>query len=71
MTLLSSIWERSQSNLFPFLEEQLGPMTEKQHKLVSILEIIRIEYSIMYKYKTGRPPADRKATARAFAEFAQ
>ena len=66
MFVLSSIWERIQSNLFPFLEEELGPMTDKQQKLVSILEIIRIEDSITYTYKTGRPPADRKAIARAF-----
>ena len=66
MTVLSSIWERIQSNLFPFLEEELGPMTDKQQKLVSILEIIRIEDSITYTYKIGRPPADRKAIARAF-----
>jgi len=66
MTVLSSIWGRIQSSLFPFLEEELGPMTEKQQKLVSILEIIRIEDLIIYIYKTGRPPADRKAIARAF-----
>ena len=66
MTVLSSIWERIQSNLFPFLEEELGPMTDKQQKLISILEIIRIEDSITYTYRTGRPPADRKAIARAF-----
>ncbi len=39
MVALSSMWARIQSNLFPFLEEELGPMTEKQQKLVSILEI--------------------------------
>ena len=66
MTVLSSIWERIQRSLFPFLEEELGPMTEKQRKLVSILEIIRIEDSIKYTYKTGRPLSDRKAIARAF-----
>ena len=66
MTVLSSIWNRIQSNLFPFLEEELGPLTEKQEKLVSILEIIRIEDSIIYTYRTGRPPSDRKAIARAF-----
>lgn len=71
MFALSSIWERIQSNLFPFFEEEIGPMTEKQQKLVSILEIIRIEDSLAYTYKTRRPPADRKAIARAFAEFAE
>ena len=66
MTVLSSIWNRIQSNLFPFLEEELGPLTEKQEKLVSILEIIRMEDSITYTYRTGRPSSDRKAIAPAF-----
>ena len=66
MKLLSSIWTGIQSSLFPFLEEEVGPMTEKQRKLVSTLELIRIEDSISYTYKTGRPLSNRKAMARAF-----
>ena len=45
MIVLSSMWERIQSSLFPYLEEELGELTTKQEKLVSILEIIRIEKS--------------------------
>jgi len=41
-------------------------MTEKQRKLISILELVRIEDSISYTYKTGRLHADRKAIARSF-----
>ena len=66
MISLSLMWGRIQSNLFPFLEEESGLITEKQQKLVSILKIIRIEESIIYTYKTGRPPSDRKAIVRAF-----
>ena len=66
MSLLSSIWSGIQRSLFPFLEEELGPMTEKQRKLVGILELIRIEDSLGYTHKTGRKPADRKLIARAF-----
>ena len=66
MVALSSMWERIQSNLFPFLEEELGELTAKQQKLISILELIRIEESISYTYNTGRPPADRKAIVRGF-----
>ncbi len=29
MVVLSSMWERIQSDLFPFLEEELGPLTKK------------------------------------------
>ena len=48
MIVLSSMWERIQSSLFPYLEEEFGELTTKQEKLVSILEIIRIEESINY-----------------------
>ena len=66
MVALSSMWERIQSNLFPFLEEELGGLTAKQHQLVSVLEIIRIEDTVFYEYRTGRHKSDRKAIARAF-----
>jgi len=66
MVTLSSMWERIQSNLFPLLEEELGELTAKQEKLVSVLEIIRIEEALFYEYRTGRHKSDRKAIARAF-----
>ena len=66
MVKLSSMWERIQSDLFPFLEEELGPLTKKQQQLISILETIRVEDSISNTYIMGRPLADRKAIARAF-----
>jgi len=66
MVTLSSMWERIQSSLFPFLEEELGELSKKQHKLVSTLEIIRIEDALFYEYRTGRRKSDRKAIARAF-----
>jgi len=66
MITLSSMWERIQSDLFPFIEEELGELTAKQQKLVSILEIIRIEDAVFDEYRTGRHKSDRKAIARAF-----
>ena len=66
MQLLSSMWNRIQSNLFPFLEEELGKLNIRQQKLVSVLEVVRIEERILYEYRTGRPQSDRKAIARAF-----
>ena len=38
---LSKFWNRIQGTLFPFLEEELELLTEKQKQLVSILELIR------------------------------
>ncbi len=40
---LSGFWDRIQGSLFPFLENELGPLTEKQRQLISIFELIRIE----------------------------
>jgi hypothetical protein len=68
MTLLSSIWNRIQRSLFPDLEEALGPITEKQQKLIAILELVRIEEFVPRQIADvpGRPPEDRRAMARSF-----
>jgi len=64
---LSQIWLRVQGSLFPWLEEELGSLSEKQCQLVKILEVIRIEEHLRSYYgMTGRPPADRVAIARSF-----
>jgi len=64
---LSQFWNVIQGSLFPFLEEELGPLTDKQQQLVSTLEVIRIEEFLpaFYGYK-GRPQKSRAALARAF-----
>lgn len=43
MNKISHVWNHIQRKLFPFLEEELDPLTKKQKKLVAILELIRIE----------------------------
>ena len=64
---ISRFWERIQGSLFPELEEELGPLTEKQLQLVSILEVVRIEQFLSRTSScVGRPPKDRVALARAF-----
>jgi hypothetical protein len=53
--------------LFGSLEQDLGPLTEKQQKLVGVLETIRVESFIPSTWRCeGRPPKDRAAIARAF-----
>ena len=60
-------WLRIQGSLFPWLQEELGPLTEKQQQLVTILEFIRIEEHLRSAYGgVGRPRKDRAAIARAF-----
>jgi len=64
---LSQSWLRIQGSLFPWLQEELGPLTEKQQKFVMILELIRIEEHLNDYYGgMGRPPKSRAAIARAF-----
>jgi len=64
---LSQSWLRIQGSLFPWLEEELGPLTEKQQQFVMILELIRIEEHLNDYYGgMGRPPKSRAAIARAF-----
>lgn len=67
MYFISSIWFRIQRGLFPWLQERLGPLGEKEQSLVCILELARIEEFIARESApTGRPAADRAAIARAF-----
>ena len=64
---LSQTWLMVQTSLFPWLSEELGPLTEKQQELVTILELIRIEeFIVSSRGYPGRPPQDRTAIARAF-----
>jgi hypothetical protein len=64
---ISQYWLRIQSSLFPWLEEELGEMTEKEQKLVTTLELFRIErFTAFSRSLRGRPPKERAAVARAF-----
>lgn len=64
---LSQYWNRIQGTLFPWLEEELDPLTEKQQQLVTILELVRIEQFLPdYRGCEGRPPKTRAAIARSF-----
>ena len=64
---ISQYWLRIQTSLFPWLEEQLGELTEKEQKLVTTLELIRIErFTAFSRSLHGRPPKERAAIARAF-----
>jgi len=64
---LSQSWLRIQGSLFPWLREELGPLTEKQQQFVMTLELIRVEEHLNYYYGgIGRPLKSRTAIARAF-----
>lgn len=64
---LSQYWSKIQGTLFPQLEEELDPLTEKQQQLITILEVVRIEQFIPdYRGYEGRPRKTRTAIARSF-----
>ncbi len=64
---LSQCWSAIQGNLFPWLQEELGPLSVKQQQLITVLEFVRVEEFIpSYKGFVGRPQDNRCAIARAF-----
>jgi hypothetical protein len=64
---LSQIWNNIQYKLFPFLEEEQGPLSFQHKKLISILELIRIESYVPNLCRcVGRPKKQRAALARSF-----
>jgi Transposase DDE domain/Transposase domain (DUF772) len=68
-TTLSQIWNNVQLSLLPQQEEDLGFLSQKHKKLISILELVRIEEFTSRLYirgLVGRPARARAALARAF-----
>lgn len=64
---LSQYWNKIQGSLFSWLEEELDPLTEMQQKLITILELVRIEEFLPDTFGfEGRPPKTRAALARSF-----
>jgi hypothetical protein len=65
--MLTSAWTHIQGFLFPMLRETVGPLTEQHERLVTVLDVARIEAFVqMWPGLPGRPLADRHALARAF-----
>ena len=66
-SMISDIWCRFQGELFPELAEQLGPLSERHRKLVTVLDFAPPEAFISDPGGApGRPRKDRVALARAF-----
>ena len=64
---LSFCWSSIQHDLFPWLEERVGPLSARHQQLVAVLEMARIEgFTPHWHGVPGRPPAERAVLARAF-----
>ena len=60
-------WNHIQGYLFPWLREDVDPMTEALGRLVTTLDVIGLEAFVPEPPRgAGRPPDDRRALARAF-----
>ena len=56
-----------QGVLFPALDEQLGPLSDKHRQLAAVLSMIEIEELVAsWPGGVGRPARHRRAIARAF-----
>jgi hypothetical protein len=65
--MLSDCWRRIQGDLFPWLEEELGPLSEMHRQIITVLELARIEVFVeTWSCLPGRPPAERASLARSF-----
>jgi len=65
--ILSHIWFRIQRDLFPHLEKEVAPLSDKEKKLVSVLELIRVEEYVKRRWwSRGRPLKERPLLARAY-----
>jgi Transposase DDE domain/Transposase domain (DUF772) len=64
---LSDLRGRLQDDLFPYLEESLGPLGPKYQQLVTVFEMAPMGgFIAQWLGGRGRPPADRVVLARAF-----
>ena len=64
---LTAYWQRLQGHLFPWLEEELGPLGDRHRRLVTVLDVVGVEALLPDRRGgVGCPPSDRAALARAF-----
>jgi hypothetical protein len=64
---ISASWCHIQGHLFPWLLTEVGPLTDNHKRLVTVLEMVRVEGVVsMRDGGPGRPLDDRHALARAF-----
>ena len=65
--LITASWCHIQGQLFPWLQAEVGPLTEQHKRLITVLEMSRVEAFVpLCDGGPGRPLDDRQALARAF-----
>lgn len=65
--LMFSRWHHLQASLFPWAEDELGPLSDRLEMLMQVLDLLGLEAFVpVASGGPGRPPEDRQALARAF-----
>ena len=64
---IAASWHHIQGRLFPWLQAEVGPLSDAHKRLITVLEMARVEVFVqMHEGGPGRPLDDRHALARAF-----
>ena len=67
LAAMKARWDHIQGSLFPWLREEVDPITKALGRLVATLDVIGLEAYVPEPPRgAGRPPEDRRALARAF-----
>lgn len=64
--ILAAFGNILQNQLFPLLQEELGPLSERHQDFVRALALLQMDGFITVRHGRGRPPHDRASIARAF-----
>ena len=68
MSTLFNIFHSIQNSLFPWLEETLDPLTEKEQRFVQVVSLMDLQkHMTQYRWHgKGRRRKDRTSIAKAF-----
>lgn len=68
MSTLFRVWHSIQHTLFPWLEQELDPLTEKEREFVRVIELAEVQKHMgPYRWQgIGRKREDRLAILKAF-----
>lgn len=66
LEILSNFAQVLQGTLFPALEAELGPLTERHQEFVKVVGLLQLDNFVAVQCGRGRPAHDRGAIARAF-----
>jgi hypothetical protein len=66
LQLFGTFGQILQKHLFPALQEELGPLSERMQEFVRALALLEMDGFVAVRHGRGRPAHDRASVARAF-----